>query len=175
MADAVSTIVRGPVGNVLVAAGVCFVALALIGSLKNWFRLSPSNRYVSGGIGALMVAGGIALSSDTQWPDLIADVEIFVDAATPAQPTTVGRFYVDGTYKGSITQTHQGGGKLKVGPLSRGEHQFTLDLDFDPPFKGLKSYSCAGTFTISGPSLLVPVAHTNAAGALTDCTLTNRR
>ena len=176
MPEFLTALIRAPLANLLIVLGAGFLALAVLGRFKTWFALTKNNRYASGGLGAVMVVVGLVVPGP-QPPkpeaETIKDVSILVTAAAPHQPTTKGQFYIDGKYRGSITQTHEGGGKLGIGPLLQGEHQFTMDLTFDPPFAGSTSFSCNGTFSVTGPSLFMPSAITNSAGALTECILRN--
>jgi len=177
MADVLTVLTNASLGNVLVLSGVAFLALALLGRWKNWFALSRTTRYTSAGLGVALVIAGGAVDGGVigRRLDTIDDIAIIVDAANTTQPTTTGRFHIDGKYMGSITQTQNGGGRLNIGPLSRGEHRFTMDLEFTPPFNGSNNFSCSGTFSVSGPSLLVPRAMPNSTGSLTDCVLVNVR
>jgi hypothetical protein len=126
-------------------------------------------------VSAMMVSGMTYLvlrqvSGPATGPTLVNDIDIVVDAASPSQPTTIGKFYIDGSYRGAITQTQQGGGKLAIGPLTQGQHTFVMDLTFEPPFQGQANLKCEGTFGITGPTLLVPRALRDATGRM-NCSL----
>src|SRR4051812_20688203 len=102
MGDLVTGLVQAPVGNVLVVAGLGFIALSILGRLKDWFALSKTGRYVAGTAGVLLVAVGSGLYRE-QWKDgdSVTDIAIVVTAATASQPTSTGRFHIDSKYMGT--------------------------------------------------------------------------